>query len=194
MKPQPNGTAVKWQPASMYSASGWLPTTSSASIAVSRLGLASAFAGYLGTDPFGDYLLNDFVTANVNIDLLVRGPAPTSISAVFVTPSGKRSLVNYRAPEPIPAGALDVSNVCAKVILFDGHEPEQNRSTGSPRRDPFPDIRRTPKQVPAGTPRSMRSWRSPVMHLQSSSRLEKEVYTGITRTKAGVFPLSESMR
>jgi sulfofructose kinase len=109
--------------ASSLTQSGGGPAAS-ASIAVSGLGLASAFAGYLGTDPFGDYLLNDFVTANVNIDLLVRGPAPTSISAVFVTPSGKRSLVNYRAPEPIPAGALDVSNVCAKVILFDGHEPE----------------------------------------------------------------------
>lgn len=109
--------------ASSLTQSGGGPAAS-ASIAVSRLGLASAFAGYLGRDPFGDYLLNDFAAANVNIDLLVRGSAPTSISAVFVTPSGKRSLVNYRAPEPIPAQALDVSNVCAKVILFDGHEPE----------------------------------------------------------------------
>jgi sulfofructose kinase len=109
--------------ASSLTQSGGGPAAS-ASIAVSRLGLTSAFAGYLGRDPFGDYLLNDFAAANVNIDLLVRGSAPTSISAVFVTPSGKRSLVNYRAPEPIPAGALDVSNVYAKVILFDGHEPE----------------------------------------------------------------------
>ncbi len=109
--------------ASSLTQSGGGPAAS-ASIAISRLGLASAFAGYLGTDPFGDYLLNDFLTANVNVDLLVRGLIPTSISAVFVTPSGKRSLVNYRAPKPIPAHALDESKVSAKVILFDGHEPE----------------------------------------------------------------------
>ncbi len=109
--------------ASSLTQSGGGPAAS-ASIAVSRLGLASAFAGYLGRDPFGDYLLNDFLEANVNLDLLVRDSAPTSISAVFVTPRGKRSLVNYRAPKPIPAQALDFSKLRAKVILFDGHEPE----------------------------------------------------------------------
>lgn len=109
--------------ASSLTRSGGGPAAS-ASIAVSRLGLTSAFAGYLGLDPFGDYLLNDFLEADVNLDLLVRGSAPTSISAVFVTPSGKRSLVNYRAPQPIPSQSLDLSKIQAKVILFDGHEPE----------------------------------------------------------------------
>jgi sulfofructose kinase len=109
--------------ASSLTQSGGGPAAS-ASIAVSRLGLKSAFAGYLGTDPFGDYLLKDFNEAGVNIDMLVRDVIPTSISAVFVTPSGKRSLVNYRAPAPIPARSLDFSKMHAKVILFDGHEPE----------------------------------------------------------------------
>jgi sulfofructose kinase len=109
--------------ASLLTQSGGGPAAS-ASIAVSRLGLTSAFAGYLGTDPFGNYLLKDFNEAGVNLDMLVRDVIPTSISAVFVTPSGKRSLVNYRAPEPIPARSLDFSKMHAKVILFDGHEPE----------------------------------------------------------------------
>jgi sulfofructose kinase len=109
--------------ASSLTQSGGGPAAS-ASIAVSRLGLRSAFAGYLGRDPFGEYLLNDFLEAQVNLDMLVRDVTPTSISAVFVTPTGKRSLVNYRAPEPIPAQALDFSKMHAKVVLFDGHEPE----------------------------------------------------------------------
>jgi sulfofructose kinase len=109
--------------ASSLTQSGGGPAAS-ASIAVSRLGLTSAFAGYLGTDPFGDHLLNDFLEAQVNLDMLVRDVIPTSISAVFVTPTGKRSLVNYRAPKPIPARLLDFSKMHAKVILFDGHEPE----------------------------------------------------------------------
>jgi sulfofructose kinase len=109
--------------ASSFTQSGGGPAAS-ASIAVSRLGLNSAFAGYLGTDPFGDYLLNDFVEAQVNLDMLVRDVTPTSVSAVFVTPMGKRSLVNYRAPEPIPSRTLDFSKMRAKVVLFDGHEPE----------------------------------------------------------------------
>jgi sulfofructose kinase len=109
--------------ASSLTQSGGGPAAS-ASIAASRLGLTSAFAGYLGLDPFGDYLFNDFQKANVNLDLLVRDVTPTSISAVFVTPSGKRSLVNYRAPEPLSAEELDFSGIQAKVVLFDGHEPE----------------------------------------------------------------------
>ncbi len=109
--------------ASSLTQSGGGPAAS-ASIAVSRLGLKSAFAGYLGTDPFGDYLLKDFLEAQVNLDMLVRDEIPTSISAVFVTPTGKRSLVNYRSPQPISARALDFSKLRAKVILFDGHEPE----------------------------------------------------------------------
>ncbi len=109
--------------ASSLTQSGGGPAAS-ASIAVSRLGLTSAFAGYLGTDRFGDYLLNDFLEAQVNLDMLVRDVIPTSVSAVFVTPTGKRSLVNYRAPEPIPARALNFSKMRARVVLFDGHEPE----------------------------------------------------------------------
>jgi len=109
--------------ASSLTQSGGGPAAS-ASIAVSRLGLKSAFAGYLGSDPFGDYLLNDFLEAQVNLDMLVRDVTPTSISAVFVTPAGKRSLVNYRAPQPIPARTLDFTKMRAKAVLFDGHEPE----------------------------------------------------------------------
>lgn len=109
--------------ASSLTQSGGGPAAS-ASIAVSRLGLSAAFAGYLGLDHFGDYLLTDFKEANVNLDLLVRDTTPTSISTVIVSPGGKRSLVNYRAPNPIPAQTLDFSEMQAKVVLFDGHEPE----------------------------------------------------------------------
>ncbi|MGZ5054817.1 MAG: carbohydrate kinase family protein, partial [Methylobacter sp.] len=49
---------------------------------------------------------------------------PTPLSAILVSPDGKRSLINYRGDtQALPADALDFTDVQAKVILFDGHEP-----------------------------------------------------------------------
>ena len=75
---------------------------------MSRLGLKSAFAGYLGNDFFGQRHLEEFSQAAVNTDLIIRGDSPTPLSAVLVKPDGKRTVVNHKGDAaPLPAGSLD---------------------------------------------------------------------------------------
>jgi len=96
-----------------------------AAVTVSRLGFTSAFAGYLGNDYFGQRNLEEFEKASVNTDLIVRGDSPTPVSTIWVKPDGKRTLVNYQeSTRPIAASKVDFSGCHAKVVLFDGHEPD----------------------------------------------------------------------
>ena len=62
-----------------------------ASIMVAKLGLTSAFAGYLGNDGYGDLHRQELMAYQVNIDKIVRGSAPTPVSMVLVKPDGKRA-------------------------------------------------------------------------------------------------------
>ena len=95
-----------------------------AACAVSRLGLSSAFAGYLGQDLYGEMHLQEFQKNHVDTHLIVRGLSPTPLSTVLVKPDGKRSLINYKgSTKPLAANAIDFSSINAKAILFDGHEP-----------------------------------------------------------------------
>lgn len=95
-----------------------------AAVCVSKLGLTSAFAGYLGHDLYGIRHLQELNDFGVNTQLIMRGNSPTPLSVILVSPDGKRSLVNYRGDtQALPADALDFTDVQAKVILFDGHEP-----------------------------------------------------------------------
>jgi sulfofructose kinase len=96
-----------------------------AAVTVSRLGLKSAFAGYLGSDFFGRQHLEEFSREKVNTDLIVRGDSPTPLSAILVKPDGRRTVVNYKgATAPLDAASIDFSECRTQVILFDGHEPE----------------------------------------------------------------------
>jgi len=96
-----------------------------AAVTVARLGPKSVFAGYLGSDVFGERHLAEFDQAAVNTDLLVRGDSPTPLSAILVKPDGRRTVVNYRsATAPLPADSIDLSGWHPRVILFDGHEPD----------------------------------------------------------------------
>jgi len=95
-----------------------------AAVAVARLGFKAAFAGYLGSDVFGDLYLQELVMEGVDTSLVVRGSDPTPVSSVLVKPDGMRSLVNYRGSTPhLPEDRLDFSRIEPNVILFDGHEP-----------------------------------------------------------------------
>lgn len=96
-----------------------------ASVMVSKMGLKSAFAGYLGSDLFGQIHLDELHSAGVNTDLVVRGEYPTPVSSVIVKPSGERSIVNYRTGGSIlRRDSMVLSDIHPRVILFDGHEPE----------------------------------------------------------------------
>lgn len=95
-----------------------------AAIAVSRLGLTAAFAGYLGNDLYGEMHLDEFKGHHINTQLVVRGLSPTPLSSVIVKPDGKRALINYKgATKALSKDAIDFSLVKAKSILLDGHEP-----------------------------------------------------------------------
>jgi sulfofructose kinase len=95
-----------------------------AAVCVSKLGLTSAFAGYLGRDLYGDRHFQELNDFGVNTQLIIRGNSPTPLSAILVSPDGKRCLINYKGDtQALPADALDFTDARAKVILFDGHEP-----------------------------------------------------------------------
>lgn len=111
-----------------------------AAVIISRLGLRSAFAGYLGEDIYGESHAQELIRERVDITCLVRGPDPSPISAVLVKPGGDRALVNYKGlTKHLPTGSIDFSVMNPKVILFDGHEPlvsvplaESSRTQGIP--------------------------------------------------------------
>lgn len=94
-----------------------------AAVQVVKLGLKSAFAGYLGNDLFGDKHIQELIDYGVNVDMIIRGESPTPLSTILVKPDGKRALINYKGDtKPLLQNAVDFSGVMAKVILFDGHE------------------------------------------------------------------------
>jgi sulfofructose kinase len=96
-----------------------------AAVTVARLGFKAAFAGYLGHDVYGDSHVQELINEGVNTDLVVRGLSPTPLSTILVKPDGKRALINYKGDtQPLAANAIDFSAINAKVVLFDGHEPE----------------------------------------------------------------------
>jgi sulfofructose kinase len=95
-----------------------------AAVCITKLGLTSAFAGYLGRDLYGDRHFQELFDCGVNTQLIVRGPSPTPLSTIIVKPDGKRCLINYKGDtQALPVEALNLSDVPAKVVLFDGHEP-----------------------------------------------------------------------
>jgi len=95
-----------------------------AAVTVSRLGYSAAFAGYLGRDPFGEAHLAELVEMGVITDLVSRGPAQTSLSAIVVKTDGRRTVVNYHEHEPRSVeGSQELLRIKPRVILFDGHEP-----------------------------------------------------------------------
>jgi sulfofructose kinase len=95
-----------------------------AAVAVARLGLRSAFNGYLGKDEFGRKHMQELSEEGVCTDLVTRGMSPTPISAILVKPDGKRTIVNHKAAaKPSGKQAADCGDFRPRVILFDGHEP-----------------------------------------------------------------------
>ena len=102
-------------------------TAANAAVAAARLGACAAFAGYLGDDIYGEQHLAEFHAAGVGTDLVVRGPDPSPISAIFVKPDGARSIVNYKGDTNrltlADFAPAVFERVQPKVVLFDGHQP-----------------------------------------------------------------------
>lgn len=96
-----------------------------AAVTAAKLGFKSAFAGYLGHDIYGDKHCHELLESGVNTRLIIRGTSPTPLSTIIVKPNGNRTLINYKGlARALPCQAIDFSSVTAKVVLFDGHEPQ----------------------------------------------------------------------
>lgn len=109
--------------ASDFMAGGGGPAANAA-VAVARLGLKAGFTGYLGRDVFGERHLEELKAEGVITDWVLRGTAPTPLSAVLVKPDGQRALVNYRAhTPPVARDAIHFDGLKTRVLLLDGHEP-----------------------------------------------------------------------
>ena len=101
-------------------------TAANAAMTAARLGVSTAFAGYLGSDIYGDQHVAELAQAGVDTRLVVRGEQATPISAIFVKPDGARSIVNYKGETNGLTAAdlpLPLAHLRPKVLLFDGHQP-----------------------------------------------------------------------
>lgn len=68
-------------------------------VAAARLGVSAAFAGMLGEDAFGDFLLASLKSAGVATDYVVRtADANTALAFVTLDDSGDRRFSFYRPP------------------------------------------------------------------------------------------------
>jgi sulfofructose kinase len=68
--------------------------------------------------------LQEFHEHGVDTSCVVRGDAPTPLSAVLVKPNGDRALVNYKGnTQALTADRIRLPNPMPKTLLFDGHEP-----------------------------------------------------------------------
>jgi ribokinase len=62
-------------------------------VAAARLGGRVAFAGAVGTDQYGDLLLESLRSSGVDTSLVRRRERPTGIAYITVTPDGENSIV-----------------------------------------------------------------------------------------------------
>lgn len=154
-----------------------------AAVQGARLGARTGFSGYLGTDVFGEAHLKELEASGVDVRGVIRGPSPTPLSTVLVKPGGARSLVNFKGDTQVqPQGAVDYSGLEARVLLFDGHEPELSESLL---------FRKVPKVLDAGSLHAgTRRLMGAVDHLVASEKFACE-WLGRDDPSAALQALSE---
>lgn len=92
---QPPATAET--PRAFFQYAGGAPAN--VAVAAARLGADAHFAGMLGGDMFGDFLLQSFTAAGVATDCIVRThEAKTALAFVALDETGERSFSFYRPP------------------------------------------------------------------------------------------------
>lgn len=92
---------------------------------LSRWGVATAFAGAVGDDPYGQRVVAEFRQAGTDLGLLqIRPGQRTPVSFIIVNrANGSRTIINRKPPGqparlPVAAG----SGYRPRLLLFDGHE------------------------------------------------------------------------
>lgn len=112
----------KLRATSMHSCGGG--PAANAAVAIKRLGGKAAFAGYLGTDAFGEAHLREFQDEGVSTHGIARGDIPTPVAAVSIKPDGARSIVDFRAAQADACeGSVSLAEQTPSALLLDGHQP-----------------------------------------------------------------------
>jgi fructokinase len=98
-------------------------------LALARLGSKAAFCSRISTDAFGVSLADRLREEKVNLDLVQRGPEPTTLAVASVDPDGSAAYTFYcqgtadrlfALPGPFPAGTRAVSFGTCSLVLEPG--------------------------------------------------------------------------
>ena len=60
------------------------------------LGTATTFLGFVGTDPFGEQLIEDLKNCGVNVNHVQQNPGKSGVTVAIVNPDGERTFHSYR--------------------------------------------------------------------------------------------------
>ena len=93
-------------------------------VASARMGAATAFAGRVGDDAFGQALLNGLVEAGVDTRQVQRDPGASGMSVAIVEPNGGYGAVIVSAANlGIDPGRIELPDT-SKVVLLQNEVPE----------------------------------------------------------------------
>ena len=140
-------------------------------VAAGRLGAPVAFLSRVSTDGFGDALVDRLVDSDVRVDLVQRGPEPTTLAVVGLEPSGSARYGFYTNgtadrlltdPGPLPADTAAVALGTLSLVLEPGasaYEAVLRRESEAGRLISLdPNIRPALITDPDGYRRRFRSW------------------------------------
>ena len=162
-----------------------------AAVTAAKMGISSAFMGYLGKDVYGDAHLSEFCKYGIVTDYVERGGCPTSLSAILVKPDGKRTVINHGNKLPMSENLLtdrihSLKSRGVKAILLDGHEPRINNEILD-----FSKKQGLPSILDAGSVREGTLYAAKrVTYLISSEKFAREI-TGDENPESAVIKLAE---
>jgi sulfofructose kinase len=114
--PEPDGRVV----ADELVVAGGGPAATAA-VTLARLGVDTAFAGVVGDDEAGRFVLDSLESESVDVSRVVVAPgARTPQSVILVGPGGERSIVHRPGDAPFPAVDVDADWVHVDHVGF-GH-------------------------------------------------------------------------
>src|SRR5262245_40409904 len=119
--PTVTGTGLADAPAFVKAPGG---AAANVAVGLARLGVASAFLGMVGDDPFGHFLAATLREAGVDTGpLRFTGQARTALAFVSLRADGEREFMFYRHPSAdmmFTPGAVDTGAIAAaRVLHFD---------------------------------------------------------------------------
>ena len=125
--PTVTGTGLVDAPAFQKAPGG---AAANVAVGLARLGVASAFIGMVGEDPFGHFLADTLTGAGVDTSPLRFTPAArTALAFVSLRADGEREFMFYRhpsadmlfTPDAVDTAAIDT----AKALHFEFDQPRQ---------------------------------------------------------------------